>query len=49
MSAGLYPYHLGRQAGVIKPNVPDGLTLNRTTLPAELRQTIKTTEIDTLL
>ncbi|XP_063841096.1 arylsulfatase I-like [Scylla paramamosain] len=34
---GYYPYHLGRQKGVITPLVPTGLTLSKTLLPEKLR------------
>jgi len=33
---GMYPYHIGRQKGVIKPLAPTGLTLERPLLPEVL-------------
>ena len=37
LMTGLYPYHLGRQKGTIKPRQPTGLTLNRTLLSERLQ------------
>ncbi|KAK8386233.1 hypothetical protein O3P69_010735 [Scylla paramamosain] len=37
LMTGYYPYHLGRQKGVITPTTPTGLTLSRTLLPEKLR------------
>ena len=34
---GMYPYHIGRQKGTIKPLQPTGLTLNRTLLSEKLK------------
>ena len=36
LMTGMYPYHIGRQKGTIKPLQPTGLTLNTTTLPQHL-------------
>ena len=34
---GMYPYHIGRQKGIIKPQQPTGLTLEKPTLAEELK------------
>ena len=34
---GMYPYHIGRQKGALKPRQPTGLTLNRTLLSDRLQ------------
>ena len=34
----MYPYHIGRQKGTIKPKQPTGLTLNRTLLTEKLQE-----------
>ena len=36
-TSGMYPYHIGRQKGALKPLQPTGLTLNRTLLPEKLK------------
>jgi len=36
LMTGMYPYHIGRQKGTIKPLQPTGLSLARTLLPEEL-------------
>jgi len=38
LMTGMYPYHIGRQKGTIKPLQPTGLTLNRTLLPEQLEK-----------
>jgi len=38
LMTGMYPYHMGRQKGTIKPLQPTGLTLNRTLLPEQLEK-----------
>ncbi|KAF0296118.1 Arylsulfatase I [Amphibalanus amphitrite] len=35
--SGRYPFHVGRQYGVLSPHMPTGLTLNVTLLPERLR------------
>lgn len=37
LMTGMYPYHIGRQNWVITPDMPTGLTLNRTLLPEVLK------------
>lgn len=38
LMTGMYPYHIARQKGTIKPLQPTGLTLNRTLLPEQLEK-----------
>ena len=38
LMTGMYPFHIGRQKGTIKPLQPTGLTLDRSLLPEQLKK-----------
>ena len=38
LMTGMYPYHIGRQVGVLEPNAPTGLTLEKKLLPEALKE-----------